>query len=92
MSDQILAIRSVRHGKRVRECYWCDTSIITDDPYIAVIGIWDGRFSAVSLHEDCEEAWKSDPCNRDGDGCIYEHERGKRCDESREEPPVRHRP
>ncbi len=90
MADVILSITPIRHARKSRHCYWCTTLIEMHEPAVRIVGIWENHFSTFHVHPECEDAWRNDPCNTDGEGCIYEHARGKRCDESDVEPHVRY--
>ena len=82
---------SINAVRKPRRCYWCEDRIEQGTPAVRVVGVWEGNFSVIYLHPDCEEAWKRDPCNQNEEGCHYEHERGRTCAEAQSEPPVRQR-
>lgn len=88
MSDFICA-RPVTSLRKPRRCAWCEETIRADSPGICVVGVFDGHFAVFYAHPECEDAWKRDPCNEDGTGCIYEHARGQTCADAVSEPPVR---
>ena len=75
--------------RKPRQCYWCHERVPPGCSAVKVAGVWDGVFSALYVHPECETAWDDDPCTLDGEACPYAHRRGKTCGENESEPAAR---
>lgn len=82
------ATTRIKALRKARQCYWCQEGVPGGCSATKVVGVWEGAFSAMYVHPECETAWANDPCTLDGDVCIYEHRRGKTCGENEKEPAV----
>ena len=88
MSDFQTSTR-INQLKKPRQCYWCHELLPPGCSAVKVAGVWDGVFSALYVHPECETAWADDPCSLDGEACPYAHIRGKTCGENESEPAAR---
>ena len=80
---------TVKALRKPRQCYWCPEPLLVGTLGVKIAGSWDGQFAVVYVHAECEQAWMSDPCNLDEEGCPYVHARGKTCAEAASEPDLR---
>lgn len=77
-------VTHVKATRKARRCDWCNTMIPVGSAATKVSGVWEGDFFAVYVHTACDDAWRRDPCNADGEGCSYEHRYGMTCVETEE--------
>jgi len=89
MSTDFYTTTPIARTRKSRHCYWCPEPIPIGTAAVRLVGRWEGTFGTLYVHLDCEEAWKRDPCNDDGEGCHYDHLRGMTCAEMPIDPPWR---
>ena len=72
----ILSIREVKRTQRVRKCAWCGERIGTGEPSTVINAMWDGDFSAVRMHPECQAGWSRTNWRQFDEWQHYEQERG----------------